>query len=609
MNDPIPVIPARGPQVLYRAPREWSRMHPVSPLLGGWAVMAVALTIAAYNIAPSWTGVDPGVQEIAHVVTRSILWFIAGVLVIMALTVGFGYLQWRVNEFRLSDDAIQQRKGILVKQLKQARLDRLQAVDVVQPLLARIFGFAALKIEVAGGEGSGIVLQFLRLGEAEAIRNELLVLAAGVKRAKAEGADASLEAVTSRIADARAGTPVQGADALVEEDPAEPSAPAAAYATSGSLRDLAGMPAGVAEVSESAERRMYEVPLPRLIASILLSWATVWLVLVPVLLAVGIIIFGRVVQDFVFAAAGGSLVAMLPLLFGILGYFWSRLSGGFGFTAAISEDGIRLKHGLTETRRQTVPPGRVQAIRFEQSLLWRGKDWWRVTINVAGYQDNAEQVSTLLPVGTRQDALTALWLVLPDLGDPDPAGTVSLALSGAGDEGGFTPVPARARIFDPIQWRQRGVRATDRALLIRRGRLVREVFVVPHERTQSLGLSQGPWQKRRGLATFTVHSTNGPVKPVAEHLDVDDARALLEAQGRRAAEGRRHQTPEQWMSAVGISDAGTADGGTASAGASPGTDGGPRDAAVPGAGDDVVTGVGQARPPEGDPGAPREGSA
>ncbi|GMA35160.1 PH domain-containing protein [Demequina litorisediminis] len=68
-----------------------------------------------------------------------------------------------------------------------------------------------------------------------------------------------------------------------------------------------------------------------------------------------------------------------------------------------------------------------------------------------------------------------------------------------------------------------GVKATERALLIRRGWLVRDVFVVPHERTQSLGLEQGPLQRARGVATFTVHSTNGPVRPVAQHLDVADA--------------------------------------------------------------------------------------
>ncbi|MFW7413835.1 PH domain-containing protein [Demequina sp. SO4-18] len=522
-----------APRIVYRAPREWKRVHPISPLLGGWAVLGVVGSIMLYNYAPNWAGPDEGMVELAETLTSSLGWFALGAVVILALTLGAGYLQWRVNMYRLGDEAVQQRKGILFRQQRQARLDRLQAVDVVQPLLARFFGFAELRIEVAGGENSGIVLEYLRLGDAEAMRNELLALAAGVKRAKAAGQEATVDAVAGSGTAADAG---------------------AADADKASLRDIAGMPAGDVETQAAPEREIYAVPLSRLALSIVLTGPFIFLVSLPIIVGLAVLLLPLDLDDVVAMTIGAGLFTVLPAVFGLLGFFWSRLNSGFGFKAALSPDGIRLRHGALETRRQTVPPGRVQAVRFQQTLLWRRKDWWRVTINVAGYQDEQENVSTLLPVGSRQDALTALWLVLPDLGDPDPAGTVSTALSGTGDEHGFTASSTRARLFDPIQWRQRGVRATDRALMIRRGRLSREMFVVPHERTQSLQLRQGPWEKRRGLASFVVHSTNGPVKPVAEHLDVEDGIALLESQSKRAAEGRRRQTPEQWMSAVGISE-------------------------------------------------------
>ena len=552
-TDPTDSRPAPSPQqpqqprqepprpVVYRAPREWTRTHPVSPLLGGWAVFGIVGSVLLYNYAPSWAGADDGMAELAHLVTSSVLLFALGILLILALTLGIGYAQWRKAEYRLGDEAVHQRSGILFRQQRQARLDRLQAVDVVQPLLARVFGFAALKIEVAGGENSGIALEYLRLGDAEAMRNELLALAAGVKRAKAEGGEATVDAVASDLATGQAGE-AQGADA------------GAAYASPASLRDVAAMPHGTAETPEAPEREVYRVPLGRLAMSLVLSGPFLALAAAPIVAAVLVVAFRVDVVGIVTTAVGTSLFTIVPAAFAMLGFFWSRFTAGFGFTAALSQDGLRLRHGALETRRQTVPPGRVQAVRFHQSLLWRGKDWWRVTINVAGYQDDQAAVSTLLPVGTREDALTALWLVLPDLGDPDPAGTVSTALSGEGDEHGFTPSPERARLLDPFQWRQRGVKATDRALLIRRGRLEREMFVVPHERTQSLQLQQGAIQRARGLATFVVHSTNGPVRPVAAHLDLDDAVALLESQSRRAAEGRRRQTPEQWMTAVGLRD-------------------------------------------------------
>ncbi|WP_062071382.1 PH domain-containing protein [Demequina sediminicola] len=540
--------------VVYRAPREWTRLHPVSPLLGGWAVFGVVVSIALYNYAPSWTGVDPALQEGAHFLMRSILWVIVGAVVVIGLAIGFGYLQWHYSEYRLSSVAVEQRKGVLFKQHKQARLDRVQAVDVVQPLIARIFRFASLKIEVAGGESSTIALEYLRLGDAEAMRNELLALSAGVKRAKASGGEATVDAVVSDLGGAPhvdGAEPMPATAGLGADSVGDSVAGERHDAGPGSLRDLAGAPAGYAATPASPQREVYRVRTSDLLMSILLSWPFVWLVTIPVVAVAAVLVMNLDVSR-ILAVAGASLVTIVPVALALFGFFWNELSRGYGFVAGLSEDGIHLRHGLTETRRQTVPAGRVQAIEFQQPLLWRRRDWWRITINVAGYQDDAQAVSTLLPVGTRQDALTALWLVLPDLGDPDPAGTVSQALSGQGAEGGFTAASSRSKVFDPWQWRQRGVRATEHALLIRRGRFVRHMYVVPHERTQSLGLTQGPLQRARGLADVAVHSTNGPVKPVARHLDEADARELLIAQAQRAAHERQAQTAEQWKGAVGL---------------------------------------------------------
>ena len=79
----------------------------------------------------------------------------------------------------------------------------------------------------------------------------------------------------------------------------------------------------------------------------------------------------------------------------------------------------------------------------------------------------------LLPVGDRDEALLALWLVLPDLGSADPRALLDAALSGAGESGGFVTSPRRARLLDPLAWRRNGYALTGRALLVRRGRLLR----------------------------------------------------------------------------------------------------------------------------------------
>ncbi|MDV3200007.1 MAG: PH domain-containing protein, partial [Candidatus Phytoplasma australasiaticum] len=72
------------------------------------------------------------------------------------------------------------------------------------------------------------------------------------------------------------------------------------------------------------------------------------------------------------------------------------------------------------------------------------------------------------------------------------------------------------------------------------------ISVVPHERTQSLGISQGPLERRLRLVSFTPHSS-GSIEPTLPHLDVDVASHLLVEQADRARSARRAAGPERWM--------------------------------------------------------------
>jgi putative membrane protein len=285
----------------------------------------------------------------------------------------------------------------------------------------------------------------------------------------------------------------------------------------------------------------------------------------------------------VIADSAAPLLGTGPAALGLGAAMWQRFSSSFGFRVALSPDGIRLHHGLLTTRAQTVPPGRVQAVRLAQPLLWRSKDWWRVEVNVAGYgggrskQEGQAEENLLLAVGTRAEALEVLALAMPllpvrpgkDAGPTDLAAdatsssagpevddaarwarSLESGLTGTGSDGGFTPSPRSSRWLDPVGWRRHGVLVGPTVLLARRGVLVRELDVVPHARTQSLGLQQGPLQRRLGLATFTLHSTQGPVAPSVRHLTGADAAALLHEQARRARTARADRSVEgdgRWM--------------------------------------------------------------
>nr|WP_255479430.1 PH domain-containing protein [Quadrisphaera sp. RL12-1S] len=392
-------------------------------------------------------------------------------------------MAWRATRFTVDDEAVRLHSGVIGKRQRVARLDRLQAVDVVQPLVARLLGFAELRVEVAGGAGSQVRLAYLREADAQRLRNLLLARSAG----------------------------------LAFEGEAAPEAP---------------------------EQQLVEVPFGRVAASVALSGAAVALVVVLVGLVVAAVTTGE---------AGLLLAAPAPLL-GLAGSVWTALSKSANWRIATSPDGLRLRSGLLESRTQTVPPGRVQAVRLTQPLLWRPLGWWRVQVNVAGFAGEGQEsqaASTLLPVATAGEAATVLALAMPALHDDLGAGGLGRGMRGTSPDGGWLVAPRAARWVDPVSWRRRGALVTEHALLLRRGRLRRELDVVPHERTQSLAVEQGPLQRRLGLATLALHSTPGPVRPRAEHLSAAQALALLDEQAGRARTARAAAGPERWMERAG----------------------------------------------------------
>ena len=85
---------------------------------------------------------------------------------------------------------------------------------------------------------------------------------------------------------------------------------------------------------------------------------------------------------------------------------------------------------------------------------------------------------------------------------------------------------------------------------MRSGRWWRQLVVVPHQRTQSMALHQGPLARRFRLADLVLHTTAGPVLPRVIQADAGTARALFDAQAARARAARKRQTSEHWLAQV-----------------------------------------------------------
>ncbi|MCU0283042.1 MAG: PH domain-containing protein [Candidatus Nanopelagicales bacterium] len=441
------------------APR---RTHPLTPAVE--AVRTVGVLVAAMLVFG--TGM---VREAASAAGGLAGVLLVGLvaLVLLGLAVGLHWLGWsRTRYFFDESGDFRLDSGVLQRNQRRVTLSRLQSVDVVRPLLGRVVGLAQVRVEVAGGGDSRVVLSYLAEAEAVALRAEIIARAAGMRP----------------------------------------------------------------DVGEAPEVVLAAVPTNDLVMSLLLRSST------AVLLAVSVLI---VVAAVATEGPGGLGLLLLTGGLPIVGVF-TQFMRFFGFTVAESPDGLRLRHGLASVESQTVPPGRVQAIEIEEPLLWRRRGWVRVNLNVAGLRSGGEEAQVeqvLLPVAPLEVALAIVGRVLPGVRLSD------LMLE---------PAPAAARRRAWLQFANLGVGHDAMVLATRRGFLTRRTAVLPHARTQSVRVTQGPWQRALGLASVAVDSTPGPVAVVALHRAAGQARAIAEAQLVRAAAARADGSGGRWMATPAI---------------------------------------------------------
>ncbi|MGY5319636.1 PH domain-containing protein [Neomicrococcus lactis] len=484
-------------QEQYESP--WHRVHPISPFVRGWVVVVGAIYIYSQNILSS--ALEGNLKGNVFELPSEVLWPIMGIAfgIIALLLVGF-YLSWRFTQYQITDDHVRTRSGILFRQHRQARIDRVQAIDIVQPLLARIFGLAELKFEVADSGQSAMNLSYLKYSDAQTLRNTILARAAGLRTTAPHPS---------------------GTDDAQETQAASPS-------SSNSV-----------ETAEAPEIVVATTPPGRLIGSSILN---------PTLLVVALAFLIPVVIGGVLLETPATYVGLLPGLLSVGAIVWNELNKGFGFTASASPDGLRLKYGLTETSHQTIPPGRIQAVRVHAPLLWRPFGWYRVVANVAGYgEESGEQRSMLLRVGKLEDVYAVLPIVLPDPGTDRPLDLLTDGLKDSTDQTGFTQTPRSAAWLSPLAFKRQGYASTSTSIVIRGGRLSRHLTYVPHERTQGVLMHQGPIARRAGVADVELASTSGQIHPRVKQMSVAEARSLFLMQADRAATARRLHDRNHWL--------------------------------------------------------------
>jgi len=139
------------------------RLHPLTPFVRGWGYFVVAAVALVNN-----EGLRSNL-ELAGL----------GLIVVLVGGVLLGALSWWFTKWQLTDEAIRVDSGFLFRRTRIIRFDRIQAIDVAQPFVARLFGMAELRMDVAGGGKSDGKLSYFTYDEAGKLRSILLLRAKG----------------------------------------------------------------------------------------------------------------------------------------------------------------------------------------------------------------------------------------------------------------------------------------------------------------------------------------------------------------------------------------------------------------------------------------------
>jgi putative membrane protein len=272
------------------------------------------------------------------------------------------------------------------------------------------------------------------------------------------------------------------------------------------------------------ERVLTTVPTARLAGSILISDVGLFAEAVIAALVVTAILAP--------AVAAGVVRFGAVWIFGVVIVVWRRFNQEYRLTLAEAPDGLRVRSGLVALTAETIRPGRVQAVRMVEPLLWRRLGWCRLEVDLAGRQRSRGEGQAqrrakraVLPVGSRVVAEELLERIVPD------RPTEQL------------PPPARARWKSPLRYRMLAWGRTDTCVATTSGRLRRVTCWVPLEKVQSLRRVQGPVQRRLNLASVHVDTAGRNVHATLRDRDAAEADQTLARLTDLARAARRRQTP------------------------------------------------------------------
>jgi putative membrane protein len=283
------------------------------------------------------------------------------------------------------------------------------------------------------------------------------------------------------------------------------------------LLALAGASAGAIPAGKPS-RQLFRVRPRRLLGAVLLTRSGATALVVAVAIGLTVQLSGSV----------ETVAPFLPVALGVVLALWRQFNGEYGTTVVAAQDGIGLRSGLIQTTAETIRPGRIQAVRLVEPLIWRSFGWCRLEVDVAGSWERRENPSegrrqrALIPVGSRAEADSMLAELMP--GHPLPG----------------RPAPSRARWKAPLSYHFLAWGGDDRYVVASRGRVCRQTTWVPLQKVQSIRWVQGPLQRQLSLATVHLDAAGKRVSASIQDRDSAEAREILGALPDLARTARSH---------------------------------------------------------------------
>jgi putative membrane protein len=133
----------------------------LSPFIRTAHIVAVAIVVAAQQI-----------NDIFDAPLIALAFFAAGIT-IAAL---YGWIAYHWTGFHVTTEQIALKTGVLFRQHRRIPTDRIEAIDIARPLIARMFDLVELRVEVVSGGGSEMRFQYLDQEDATALREFVLQL-------------------------------------------------------------------------------------------------------------------------------------------------------------------------------------------------------------------------------------------------------------------------------------------------------------------------------------------------------------------------------------------------------------------------------------------------